>query len=281
MKYSLKQIEVFIATANFQNITLAAEALNMSQSAASESLKNLESQFDIKLFDRAGKRLQLNDFGRLIRKQAETLIDQAKSLELSLQQNQLSADLNIGATLSIGNYLAIHILSEFKGKFPTAKAALSVGNTTKITEQVANFELDVGLIEGEVSHPDLNIRPWMDDELVVFCDPKSELSTLSYVSDQQLSKAKWILREAGSGTRQAFDNAMQGVLHELNIELELQHTEAIKRAVESGMGIGCLSKVTLNDAFKRSSLIALKTPQRDFKRKFYIITHKDKYLSPG
>ncbi len=253
----------------------------MSQSAASESLKKLEDQFDIKLFDRVGKRLQLNDFGKLIRKQAEAFIDQAKNLELSLQQNTLSADLNIGATLSIGNYLAIHILSEFKEKFPSAKAKLSVGNTSKITEQVANFELDIGLIEGEISHPDLNISPWMHDELVVFASPVSELTNLVEVSDQELSQAKWILREAGSGTRQAFDNAMQGILHELNIELELQHTEAIKRAVESGMGIGCLSKITLNDAFRRGSLVGLKTPQRNFKRQFYIITHKEKYLSAG
>ena len=281
MKFSLKQIEVFIATSHYQNITQAAESLNMSQSAASESLKNLESQFEIKLFDRVGKRLQLNDFGKLIRKQAEALIDQARSLELTFQKNLLSADLNIGATLSIGNYLAIHILSEFKDKFPSAKAKLSVGNTTKVTEKVANFELDVGLIEGEISHPDLNVRPWMHDELVVFCDAKSPYSKYKTVDDHLLKAAKWILRESGSGTRQAFDYAMHGLLHELDIELELQHTEAIKRAVESGMGLGCLSKITLDDAFKRKSLIKLNTPQRDFRRQFYIITHKEKYLSEG
>jgi DNA-binding transcriptional LysR family regulator len=281
MKFSIKQIEVFIATSHYQNITQAAESLNMSQSAASESLKNLENQFDIKLFDRVGKRLQLNDFGKMVRKQAEALIDQAKGLELTLLQNSLSADLNIGATLSIGNYLAIHILSEFKDKFPSAKAKLSVGNTTEITEKVANFELDVGLIEGEISHPDLNVTPWMHDELVVFCPPNSEYSHLKQITDDELTKAKWVLREPGSGTRQAFDYAMHGILHELEIELELQHTEAIKRAVESGMGLGCLSKITLDDAFRRESLIELNIPQRSFKRQFYIITHKEKYLSDG
>jgi DNA-binding transcriptional LysR family regulator len=281
MKFSLKQVEVFIATSHFQNITQAAESLNMSQSAASESLKNLENQFDIKLFDRVGKRLQLNDFGKLVRKQAEALIDQAKGLELTLQQNLLSADLNIGATLSIGNYLAIHILSEFKEKFPSAKAKLVVDNTTKITEKVANFELDVGLIEGEISHPDLNVVPWMHDELVVFCHPDSEYANSQHLEDSQLKAAKWVLREPGSGTRQAFDYAMHGLLHELNVELELQHTEAIKRAVESGMGLGCLSRITLDDALRRQSLIELKIPQRSLNRQFYIITHKEKYLSEG
>jgi DNA-binding transcriptional LysR family regulator len=281
MKYSLKQMEVFIATAQYENITLAADALNMSQSAASESLKNLEHQFELKLFDRVGKRLKLNDFGRLIRKQAEAFLDQANNLEAALMQKSLSADLNIGATLSIGNYLAIHILSEFKGKFPLANATLSVANTTRITEQVANFELDIGLIEGEISHPNIDVLPWMQDELVVFSSPKHPLAQATNIDDRQLSKEKWILRESGSGTRQAFDNSMQGILHQLNIELELQHTEAIKRAVESGMGLGCLSKITLSDAFKRGSLCPLDIPQRNFKRQFYIIIHKEKYRSKG
>src|SRR5690606_2319777 len=93
--------------------------------------------------------------------------------------------------------------------------------------------------------------------------------------------ARWILREAGSGTRQAFDRALHGLLPELHITLELQHTEAIKRAVEAGLGIGCLSLITLGDAFKRGSLIRLSVPQRDFSRQLYLIVHKQKYRSAG
>lgn len=281
MKFSLKQIEVFLETAHSLNITQAAEKLSMSQSAASESLKSLESQFDIQLFDRVGKRLQLNDFGKIIRQQAESFLEQAKALEQALSKHEQMGDLKIGATLSIGNYLAIHILSDFKKRYPKANAHLEVANTTKISEKVANFELDIGLIEGEITHPDLQVIPWRADELVVFCAPQHALAKTGKLTDHDLIAAQWILRESGSGTRQAFDFAMHGILPRLNVELELQHTEAIKRAVESGMGIGCLSRITLEDAFKRKSLIPLEIAHRDFHRQFYLIIHKQKYRSAG
>ncbi len=278
MRFSLRQIEVFLSTAKLETLSEAALHLNMSQSAASESLKNLEESYGTKLFDRVGRRLQLNDFGRVIKKHAEILIDQAKSLDHSLSQS-MAGDLNIGATLSIGNYLAIHILSEFKTNYPETHTTLEVANTTHITEKVANFELDIGLIEGEVTHPDLEIIPWRHDELVVFCPPNHPLETQTSVSDEELAKYPWILREKGSGTRQAFEHAMQGLMPHLNITLELQHTEAIKRAVEADMGLGCLSRITLSDAFKRGSLKELTVTHRNFKRRFYLVLHKNKFRS--
>jgi len=281
MRFSLKQIEVFLATAQFQNITQAALQLSMSQSAASESLKTLESQFNVQLFDRVGKRLQLNEFGKMIRKQAESLMAHALTLQHALQQHSEVGELKVGATLSIGNYLAIHILSDFKKLYPEANTHLEVANTTEISRKVVHFELDIGLIEGEISHSDLEIIPWMKDELVVFCAPEHPLAQYQQLNDEHLVAAQWILREPGSGTRQAFDYAMHGLIPKLNIELELQHTEAIKRAVESGMGVGCLSKITLTDAFKRGSLIPLSIPHRNLQRQFYIILHKNKYRSAG
>lgn len=279
MRYTLKQIEVFVATAHCQNITLASEQLSMSQSAASEALKNLEAQFNIQLFDRVGKTLKLNSLGVEVKIEAERLLDQANTLQTALKQDSNNASLNVGATLSIGNYLAINIISAFRTLYPGANVSLDVENTTRIADKVANFELDIGLIEGEVSHKDLEVNAWRDDELVVFCAPNHPCAKLKTLSDEDLTASQWVLRESGSGTRQAFDYAMHGLLAELDITLELQHTEAIKRAVEANMGLGCLSKITLIDAFKRGTLIPLNIPQRNFKRKFYFISHKKKYKS--
>jgi len=96
-----------------------------------------------------------------------------------------------------------------------------------------------------------------------------------------LLEADWIVRERGSGTRQAFDRAMHGILPNVKLRLELQHTEGIKRAVEAGLGVGCLSKLTLEDAFRRGSLVPLAVPQRDWTRKFYFILHRQKFLTSG
>ncbi|MCP5014819.1 MAG: LysR family transcriptional regulator [Ketobacter sp.] len=277
MKYTLRQLQVFLATAHFQNISKAANSLAMSQSAASSALSEMESQFDIQLFDRVGKRLQLNSLGHALRGQAEALLRQAEDLELALQQHSAVGHLKVGATLTIGNYLAIHIMSRFLQELPGAQVELDVANTAAIAAKVKNFELDVGLIEGEISDPELDIIPWMEDELVVFCAPDHPLATKKKLSEKDILNAQWILREQGSGTRQAFDWAMHGILPELTILLELQHTEAIKRAVEARLGIGCLSRVALKEAFSRGSLIPLPIPNRNLKRQFYFILHKQKY----
>lgn len=281
MKFTLRQIQVFLATAYHENITRAAESLAMSQSAASAALKEFEDHVNTQLFDRVGKRLQLNELGKALRPQAQELLERAEALEHALLKQVAVGDLKVGATLTIGNYLAVGVMARFMTMYPGARVALEVANTATIARKVANFELDLGLVEGEVQHSGLDIHTWRDDELVVFCAPEHPLATHSALTEADLLEASWIVREKGSGTRQTFDNAMRGMLPQLKIALELQHTEAIKRAVEARLGIGCLSRVTLEEAFRRGSLVELQVPHRDFRRKFYFILHKEKYQSEG
>jgi len=281
MHYTLRQLEVFLAVAGTQNISRAAEALAMSQSAVSGSLSDLESHFDILLFDRVGKRIQLNEFGRALRPRAQALLEQAQDLENALRNHTDIGRLQIGATLTIGNYLAVELMARFMREQPGAQVSLEVANTQEIVNKVVNFELDIALVEGELTHPELEITPWHEDELMVFCSPEHALATKGELTDADLLEATWIVREIGSGTRQTFERAMHGLLPKLNIMLELQHTEAIKRAVEAGLGIGCISRVALLDAFRRGSLVPLSVPHRDFRRYFYFIVHRHKYRSAG
>jgi len=281
MHYTLRQLEVFLAVARTQNISRAAEDLPMSQSAVSGSLSDLEGHFDVKLFDRIGKRIQLNEFGKALRPKAQALIEQARDLENSLRGHSDIGRLQLGATLTIGNYLAVELMAKFMREQPGAQITLEVANTADIIHKVANFELDVALIEGETSHPDLEISIWHEDELCVFCAPTHPLAQKKQLADDDLLNATWILRETGSGTKQTFDRAMHGILPDLNVMLELQHTEAIKRAVTAGLGIGCISRVALQEPFSRGSLVPLEVPGRDFRRNFYFVIHKQKYRSAG
>lgn len=281
MRYTLRQLQVFLATAHHENVSRAAESLAMSQSAASGALRELEKQFDVQLFDRIGKRLRLSELGRQLRPAAEDLLARALAFEQSLSGEEVSGRLQVGATLTIGNYLAVPMIADFRQRYPGADIALTVANTAAIAEGVANFELDVGLVEGEFVHPDLQSQHWQADELAVFAAPGHPLARRRALNDRDLLQLDWIVRESGSGTRQTFERAMHGLLPELRIVLELQHTEGIKRAVEAGLGVGCLSRISLVEAFARGSLVPLQVPGRDFSRQLNIVLHRHKYHTAG
>ncbi len=279
MKYTLRQLEVFLAVAHHSNITRAAENLAMSQSAASSALRDLENQFEILLFDRIGKKLKISEQGQIFRPKAMALLEQAQQLQREMTAHDGIGPLRIGATLTIGNYLAVGLMARFMEQHSSARPELRVANTATIAARVANFELDVGLIEGDIQHPELEVIPWLQDQLVLFAAPDHPLAQKGLLSDSDLSQARWIVREPGSGTRQAFDRTMHDLLSGLNVVLALEQSEAIKRAVAEGLGIGCLSQIALRDEFQRSDLVPLRAGGRDFSRQLYLVINKHKYRS--
>ncbi|HEY6560604.1 MAG TPA: LysR family transcriptional regulator [Polyangiaceae bacterium] len=281
MRYTLRQLEVFLAVARGESVSRAADDLAMSQSAVSGALIDLERQFDIQLFDRIGKRLQLNALGRSLRPRAEALTEQAREIEHALAERSDTGPLRIGATLTIGNYVTIPIMAAFLSRYPGAHVSLEIANTAEIARKVTNFEIDVGLVEGELSVDELEVTPWSHDELAVFCSNEHPLARKRALDEDDLREVGWIVRESGSGTRQAFDRAMSGILPNLRVVLELQHTEAILSAVEAGLGIGCLSRLALRDAFQSGRLQECFVPGRDFRRQFFFVLHRQKYRSTG
>jgi DNA-binding transcriptional LysR family regulator len=281
MRYSLRQFEIFVAISRNESVSRAAEELSLSQSATSAALAELERQFDFKLFDRVGKSLRINEAGRQLLPQAVELLDRAEEIEAGLNGHASFGDMNIGATLTIGNYLVTILVARFLQDHPESRIQLQVHNTRTIIQQIANHEVDLGLIEGDCHHPDIEVEPWIADELVVFCAPGHPLAQKKKINRKDLMDEPWILREKGSGTRDTFDRAFLPYHAKLNIRLELEHTEAIKRVVESGLGISCISRLALKDAFRRGSLVPLETPDIDLSRYFYFLWHKQKYQTAG
>lgn len=279
MRYTLRQLEVFVAVGRCESVSRAAETVALSQSAASTALGEFERQFDCQLFDRLGKTLRLSELGQQLLPKAVELLDRAREIEELLEGKTGFGALRIGATLTIGNYLATLIIASFLQRHPESRIRLQVHNTATIVNQVAHHELDLGLIEGDCQHPDIEVQSWVEDELVVFCSTSHPLAKQGAVSLEDLAAQPWILREHGSGTRETFDHAMRHHHFPLNIRLELEHTEAIKRAVEFGLGLGCISRLALNDAFRRGSLVPIETPDLDFRRQFRFLWHKKKYQS--
>lgn len=281
MKYSLRQLEIFVAISRTESVSRAAEELSLSQSATSTALGEFERQFSLQLFDRVGKSLRINEAGLQLLPRAVELLDRAKEIENQLEGHAGFGYMKIGATLTIGNYLATILVARFLQEHPESRIQLQVHNTRTIVQQIANHELDLGLVEGGCHHPDIEVETWIADELVVFSAPGHPLARQRKITMDQLLQEPWILREKGSGTRETFDHAFHNHHTRLKIRLELEHTEAIKRAVEFGLGIGCISRLALKDAFRRGSLVPLPAPRLDLGRYFYFLWHKQKYQTTG
>ncbi len=280
MRYTLRQLEVFLAIAKHKNTSRAAEALHMSQSAVSAALQALEKNHDVQLFDRQGKRLELNAVGKTLRGSAEALLAHAEEFNRQLLDHNQIGHLKIGASYTIANYHAVTYLADYLDEFPDAEVEFVAGNSPDIVAAVLNYEVDLGMIESEINHKSLLAIPWIDDELVIFCSASHPLAQKKNLTTGDLVNARWILREADSGARQTFDRAFQKQLPKLDIYLEFKHNEAIKRAVESGLGIGCLSEKVLEGNFRDGTLVPLAVPkQHRMQRRFYFIIAKNRHRS--
>jgi DNA-binding transcriptional LysR family regulator len=280
MRFTLRQLEVFLAVARNESVSRAGKELAMSQSAVSSSLADLETQIGVALFDRAGKKLRLSDTGRSLRARSEGVWQAAKDLDDAFASKDAST-LRVGATLTIGNHLAPALIARFVRALPDSVVTLDIANTDEIARQVENFEIDVGLIEGELSREELRVTAWQKDELVVFSAPGHPLAKKRVLTDSDLKSASWVLRERGSGTRQTFERALAGLLPDLRVVLELTQTEAIKSAVAEGLGLGCLSRIALADSFRSKSLAPLSVRKRNFERWLYLVVHRKKHIGAG
>jgi DNA-binding transcriptional LysR family regulator len=272
MALTLRKLEIFIQVADLGQVTRAGQALSMSQSAVSMALAELESAAGGPLFLRQGRRLLLNDRGRLLLEPAREILRKTAQFERLLSDSGEAPRglLRIGASTTIGNYLLPEYIAKFSRNYPEARATLQVGNTQQIEQSLARGEIDLGLIEGPSHAPQLEILPWRDDELIVIAGREHPLGRESAVTLAMLTAADWIMREPGSGTREVFEAALSDRSGQVRIALELGHTEAVKKAVEAGMGIACLSRLAVQRELDHGWLVEIKTAL-DLKRPLVIL----------
>jgi len=277
LRLSLRQLEVFVATARTGSTRAAAGRVARSQSAASAALAELEAALGGQLFDRVGRRLLLNENGHALLPRARTLLEQAADIE-SLFSSDHAAPLHVAASFTIGEYLLPDLVASWTLQQPQSRIRLRIANTSDVVAAVAGFEVDVGFIEGLQTHPDLVVRPWLRDELAIVAAPAHPLAGRRAVTARQLSAATWILREHGSGTRQATDTWLLEHLDRQQVGFELGSTEAIKRLVAAGAGLGCLSRHAVAQALDAGWLVELRTRLPSAERRLALAVHRDKLL---
>lgn len=284
MRMTLRQLSVFVAVAKEGTVTKASASVRLTQSAASMALADLESALEAPLFDRVGKRLQLNDLGAFLLPQALEILGRCEEFEQIARGQHQSIDLKLGATLTISDYLMPDLMAAFLKTSPQSQLRLKVGNTTSIIDAVNQFQLDIGFIEGTCNLPQLTVIPWQEDELCIAAAPSHPLVALMQERDLTLddfAKVDWIVRETGSGTREVFDNSVRKDFPDANLRLTLGHNQAVLKVVASGLGLCCISKMAVQPKMAQNELVILNTDFWSLKRTLFLITHKQKYKSPG
>ncbi|QCP60226.1 DNA-binding transcriptional regulator YeiE [Pantoea sp. SO10] len=276
MHITLRQIEVFTEVLKSGSTTQASQVLALSQSAVSAALADLENQLGVQLFDRVGKRLVVNEHGRLLYPRAVGLMEQAGEIEQLFKED--NGAIRLFASSTIGNYLLPGMIAAYRRDFPALPLELSVGNSQDAINAVADFRVDIGLIEGPCHELDIISEPWLEDELVVFAAPDAAILQKP-ITLETLAAAPWILRERGSGTREIVDYLLLSHLPQFQLGMELGNSEAIKHSVRHGMGISCLSRRVIEDQLEAGTLVEVAIPLPRLTRTLYRIHHRQKHVS--
>jgi DNA-binding transcriptional LysR family regulator len=294
LRLTLRQLQIFVAVARSGSTTAASAEIALSQSATSSAVNELERLLSLRLFDRSGKRLLLNDNGRTLLPQALALLDGAANIErMSHDGSAQAQSLRIGASTTIGNYVLPKLLSQYLVTRPQEsalgwKSKVTIANTEVICDAVAEFELDIGLIEGPCHRSALAVTPWLQDELVVVAGTPSPTAPIAQrdigsekLSLKALRDMVWLLREPGSGTRDTTDQLLLPHLRAYRRSMELGSSEAIKSAVAEGLGVACLSHWVVSDWLASGRVYRIATTIPRMTRQCYLVVHRDKQITPA
>ncbi|WP_199449887.1 LysR family transcriptional regulator [Vibrio harveyi] len=277
---SLKQLKVFTTITQHKTLTAASESLFLSKAAVSMALSELEKQIGHHLFDRVNNRLILNQEGQKLLPLADELLNRARDIESVFDGDQtLSGLLRIGASDTIGNQVAPYLLSDFRDETNHQSQSLFISNSTQICDMLIAYELDIALIEGKTIHPELESTQFSEDEMCVICPPDYPNFDEGPISLNELEDTEWILREAGSGSREFFMRAIAPRLEHWHEAFQLNTTEALINSVSAGLGLGCLSRLSAEPAIRDGRVKMLNMPL-DMKRRFWLLIHKEKYQNP-
>jgi DNA-binding transcriptional LysR family regulator len=279
---TLEQLRVFVAVAERQHVTRAAEALNIAQSAVSASIAALEGRHGAKLFHRVGRRIELTEAGALFLAEARAVLARAGSAELVLSElGELKRGvLSVHASQTISGYWLPRHLVAFRRSHPGVAIRLSMGNTSQAAAAVRGGEADLGFVEGEVDDPALISEPVARDQLVIVVGAEHPWGESKGLGKEDLLNVDWVLREPGSGTRSNFERALEALgvsPHKLRVALELPSNEAVRAAAEAGMGAAVISASVAAPSIEAGLLrqAAFALPER----RYYALRHAERYRS--
>lgn len=271
-------LKVFVTVVEQSHFSKAAELLNLSQPGVSLHIKNLENELGVKLLHRSPKQVSLTEAGAILYKHAKVIqarYDEARQ-EIQMLRDEVTGSIQIGASFTIGEYILPKKLAEFAAQYPQVNIQVTIGNTQEILSAVRGNQLDIGFVEGAAqASADLDVIPYMKDEMIVVAPSGHPLSGSVVVEQNMLQDQVWVLRELGSGTRAFSDHYMEQTAIRPKRSYVFTSSQGVKEAVAAGLGIAMVSRWIVQKELATGEVEELRIRQLHLERSFSIIRHKE------
>lgn len=266
-------LQVFVKVVEKRNFSKAAQELHMTQPAVSQYIQGLERQMGVKLLERTNKYVRLNHAGEIVYTHAKEILFLQGKMKRLIDDlvSQASGDIKIGASYTIGEYVLPTVIANLRNLYPSIVPKITIGNSTEVADLVADHQLDVGLIESEYKRKGLRIIPFAADVMHIYLSPRHPLAKQEQVSLEQLRKVTWIVRESGSGTREAVELLFRSLGIEHVETMEFGSTQVIKESVEAGLGVTLLSQWTVRKELALQTLTRLPMSYTPITRSFSLV----------
>lgn len=278
---NLNQLKIFYLAAKKGNLSVAARELFITQPAVTKGIQRLQEFYDMKFVDHIGKKLLLTDAGKVLFEIAEKIFELESQAEESIRdfQQRKRGHIRILSSESFGDYYLPQVIILFSKAYPLVRITMDILPTEQVVENTVTLNDDLGFISYPVQHKKLLVKEVLEDQLVIITPLDHPLTRKKILSAKDLADQPIIMHETGSAPRKAIDEYIRKNHLNIKIPLEISSNRAIKRAVEEGIGIALISRKVAREEIQSGRLMAIPLSDPSMTRKFYMIHHKDKYLS--
>ncbi|WML58739.1 LysR family transcriptional regulator [Neobacillus sp. PS2-9] len=269
-------LEVFVKVVEKGNFSKAAEDLHMTQPAVSQYIKVMEESVGARLLERSNKFVRLNKAGEIVFHHAKEILALYSNMQYLIDDltNKASGPIAIGASYTFGEYILPHIIARLQAKYPLITPTIQIHNTKEIIDLVQTHQLDIGIVEGHINEKVPNVEIVSEDKMVIVASPQLPLLKEGRRGKiAELGEETWILREKGSGTREAAEHLFDSLDFTPKKVMEFGSTQVIKESVEAGLGISLLSQWAIKKELMYGYLDIVDVEGLPFKRNFSILTH--------
>ncbi|MDR5682496.1 MAG: LysR family transcriptional regulator [Armatimonadota bacterium] len=278
---NVHQLKIFHTVARAGSFSRAAEELRITQPSVSIQVRELERTLGVELFDQIGKRIFLTEAGRVLDEYAVRVLGLLQEAEAAIRdlRGLAGGTLRVGASNTPGTYLLPPLLGELRRRVPDAEITLDIAGTRRVHERILRNELDVGVVGTGMRHDSLVAFPYRSDEMVTIAAPDSPLAHRGEVRAADVLRERLILRERGSGTREAVEQAFRSLGLVPSPAMEISSNETIVNAVAAGLGVGIVSQLAVEDTQRAGRVRVIPVADLRAVRTLWVVRHREKRLT--